>query len=58
MGQTTFNVTVFVTWAPPSAMIVNTDVNVPGEVVGIEILLQFWLVSVEQLDYVTPVPDA
>ena len=58
-GQITVNVTVLVSVAPPSAVIVYVTVNVPIVVVGSVILRQFILVSAtEQPDYVIPVPEA
>ena len=58
-GQMTINVTVLVSVAPPSAVIVYIAVNVPIVVVDSAILRQFILVSAtEQPDCVIPVPEA
>ena len=58
-GQMTVNVTILVSVAPPSAVIVYVAVNVPTVVVGSVILRQFKLVSATaHPDYVIPVPEA
>ena len=59
-GQMTVKVTVLVSVAPPSAVIVYVAVSVPTVVVGSDILRQFKLVSATegQPVYVTPVPEA